>query len=115
MSLKHCRKNDAMENNIVFTNKMQHSGIRVFPPFLPIIWQKLFCVADISNRSIKPHIENLTFGTLNRHRNSPIEITAYSPWLQTHIEPTFTLTINIRFPLFMIFQYPLTKPCFVLV
>ena len=34
---EHCREDDAMEHDIVFANKVEHTCFRIFPPFFPVL------------------------------------------------------------------------------
>ena len=98
---KHGWKYYAVENDVVFANEMDKTGVLVLPPFFPIIRQQFFGVAYISDWRVKPDIQHFAFRTLDRNRYSPIQIAAYGTWLQTSIEPAFALPVNIGFPLLM--------------
>jgi hypothetical protein len=71
MQLQHDGEDDAMENDIVFPDKMYQLGCCIFPvrsPVLIIINGPLFSSADIPDRGIKPNIKDFS---LNRGLGSP--------------------------------------------
>ena len=113
LSLKHGREDDAMENDIILTNEVDKASIRVFPPRLPRLGKKLFCIANVTDGGVKPNVQNLTFGSLHGNGDSPIKVSAHRTGLQSHIDPALTLTVYIALPLFVSIEYPLTKPIFV--
>ena len=113
--LQHSGENDAMENDIVFSDKMNQTGFGIFPPFFPRIGQQFLGVGNITDGRIEPNIEHFTFGTFHGNGNTPIQVAAHGTRLQAYIQPTFTLTIHIGTPFLMIFQNPLTQPAFVLI
>ena len=102
-----------MENDIILTNEVDKASFRVFPPRLPRLGKKLFCIANVTDGGVKPNVQHLTFGSLYRDGDSPIKVSAHRTWLQPHIDPALTLTIYIALPLFVSIEYPLTKPIFV--
>ena len=91
MRLEHRRKDDAMEHDIVFSDEVNESGFRVFPPLFPAsealrgTVAQLFCVADVANRCIEPHIKHFTFSSLDRYGNAPIEVTCHGSRLKVHV------------------------------
>src|SRR5574344_1247987 len=110
-SLQHSREYNAMKYNVVFSNEVNQSGIFVLPPCFPTAFFRMciaefLSIANISDRSVEPYIKHLSFCAFNRNRDTPIQISAYSTWLQTHIQPTFALAVNIGAPLFMLFKNP---------
>ena len=117
----HHWEDEAVENNIVFTDKMYQTGFVVLPPFLPgsptlrIALAELLRVGNITDRRIKPNIEHLAFSSFYRNGNTPIKITRHGTWLQVHIQPALALAVNIRTPLLMAFQNPLFQPFLILV
>ena len=116
VSMKHGRENDAMEDDIVFSNKMHQLGVLAFPPFLPIIAFQLLGETDITDWGIKPHIQHLAVGSLNRYLDTPVEVACNGTRLETGIYPRLALTINIGLPIaLMLLQNPLAKPWLVLV
>ena len=121
MSLEHCREDDAVEDDIVLADEMDHAGVVVLPPLLPcaillrVGIAKLLGVGDIADRSIEPHIEHLAFSTFDRHRYAPVEVASHSTRLQAAIEPALALAIDIRTPLLVVVEDPLAKPLLMLV
>ena len=103
-----------MKNNVILPDKMNHAGIFVFPVLFPFRRQ-VFCCRNVSDRSVKPHIQHFPFRPFNRHRHPPIQITRHCTGLQTVIQPGFTLPVNITLPFFMLFQNPLFQPIFILI
>ena len=114
MSLEHRWEYNAVEDDVVLTNKVNKFCILTLPILLPI-WCKFLSSRYIANWSIKPNIENFTICTLNWHRDSPIKVTAYGAWLKTTIKPTLTLTINISLPLLMTLKNPLAQHLLVVI
>ena len=91
---------------------MYHLGFRIFPPGFPTFGEQFFCIGDISDRRIEPDIQHLPFRTFHWHGNPPVEVTAYGTRLQSHIQPTLALSVYVRFPFLMSFQYPLAQERF---
>ena len=114
-SLEHSREHDAVEHYVILANKVNQAGRRVFPPGFPSVGQQFLGVADIADRRIKPHIQHLALGTLNRHRNAPIEVAGHGTRLQTIVEPALALSVDVRAPLLVVLQNPLLEPLLVLV
>ena len=112
--LEHRREDDAVENDIVFADKMDHLGVLRLPIGLPI-GCKVLCSRYITDRSVEPDIKHLPFGALHRHGNAPIEVAAYGTGLQTSVQPALALSVNIAFPLFVPFENPLAQKSFVLI
>ena len=112
---QHGREYDAMEYDIIFSDEVNQTRFRVFPPCFPAVGKKFFGVGDVSDRSVKPYIEHFSFCSFYGNRDTPIKVTAYGTWLQTHVEPAFALTVYVRTPFFVIFQNPFAQPCFVFV
>ena len=104
-----------MEYDIIFSDKVNQTGFGIFPPGFPWIGKQFFCIGYVTDWCIEPYVENFTFGTLYRNRNPPVEVTADCTRLQTHIEPAFALSVHVRTPFFVFFQYPLAQPCFMFV
>ena len=115
MSLEHRREHNAVEHDIVLAYEMHEFRIFRLPPFLPRLRKKFLRVGDISYRSVKPDIEDLTLCPLNRHRHSPIKVTAHRPRLKPAINPALALAVDIGLPLLVPFQNPLRKPFLILV
>ena len=114
-SLEHSREHDAVEHYVILANKVNQAGRRVFPPSFPSVRQQFLGVADVADRGIEPHIQHLSLGALNRHRNSPIEVAGHGARLQTVVEPALALPIYVRTPLLVVLENPLLKPLLMLV
>ena len=93
---------------------MNHPRFRVLPVFLPLRCQN-FRRRNITNRSIKPYIQNFPLSFLQRHGNPPIQVSGHCPGLQTIVQPRLTLPVYIRLPFLMLFQNPLFQPTFILI
>ena len=104
-----------MEHDVVFSYKVYKLGILALPPLFPRLRQKFLCVGYVADRRIEPNIEDLAFRTLDRHRNTPIEVSADSTWLKTSVDPALALAIYIASPLLMSFENPFRQPSFILV
>ena len=86
---------------------MNKTGIFRLPPRLPTIGTQLFGIGDIAYRGIEPDIQHFSFGTLHRHRDTPIQIAAHGTGLQPHIQPTLALAVDVALPLLMSIKDPL--------
>ena len=104
-----------MEHDVVLSDEMNKFCILALPPCLPTLRQKFLSVGNISDRSIKPHIEHLALRTLYRYRHSPVKVTAHRTRLKPAVNPTLALAIHIASPLLVTIQNPLGKPFFILV
>src|SRR5690606_4067164 len=99
MKFQHYRKDDAMEYNVVLTNKVYKPGIFIHPEWFPvtsIIQRPLFSGTYITYGCIKPHIQYLSlavgiffYGCSRAQRKfyTPVKIPCYSSWLKTGINP----------------------------
>ena len=58
---------------------------------------------------IKPYIEHLALSTLDRHGNPPIEVATHGTRLQSAIQPTLALTVDVALPFFVLFENPFLK------
>ena len=114
VSLQHRREHDAVEYDVILTDEVNELGILALPILLPVRC-KILGSRDIADWSIEPNIENLALSSLNRHRDSPIQIAAYGTWQQTSVEPALALTINVRFPLLVALENPLAEHLLVLI
>ena len=112
---QHGREYDAVEHDIVFSDKMDQTGFGIFPPCLPAVRKKFFRVGDVADRRVEPNVEHFSFCAFHGNRDTPVEVTAYGAWLQPHVEPAFALSVHVRAPFFMVFQNPFAQPAFVLV
>ena len=110
-----------MENNIVFTDEMDETRLGVFPPTFPIaelfglLTAQFYRIGDIAYRSVEPYVQHFTFGIGERYGYAPVEVAADGTGLQAHVEPTFTLTVNVCFPFLVIVKYIIAKPSLVFI
>ncbi len=86
LGLQHGREYDTVEHNVVFSYKVYHAGLRIFPVLLPVGGQ-LPCGGDISYGGIEPYIKYFALSTLDRYRYAPVEVTADGPGLKPLVEP----------------------------
>ena len=96
-----------MENDVVLSDEVYKLGVLRLPPLFPRLWKKFLCIGNIADRSIEPHVENLSFRALYRHRNTPVEVTAHRTWLKSAVDPALALTIDIASPLLVSVKDPL--------
>ena len=94
VSLQHRRENDAVEDDVVLTDEVDHLGVLALPIFLPI-GRKVLSSRDIANRSVEPDVQHLALSTLDRNGDTPIQIAAHGTGLQTAVQPALALTINV--------------------
>ena len=104
-----------MEDDIVLSDEMHELRILALPPLLPALRKKFLSIGNISDRSIEPHIENLSVRTFYRNRNTPVEVTAHRTRLETSVDPALALSVNIASPLLVSLEDPLRKPLFILI
>ena len=64
LSLEHRREDDAVKDDIVLTDEVDHAGLGIFPPGLPTIGEELFGIGDIADRGVKPYVEHLALSAL---------------------------------------------------
>ena len=98
-----------------FSDEVNQTCFRVFPPFLPRVGQQFFGIADITDGSIEPYIKHLTFGAFYRNGNAPVQVAAHGTRLQAHVEPALALSVYVGAPFLVVFQNPLAQPSFVFV
>ena len=84
-------------------------------PLLRLFLAQLYRIRYIADWCIEPDIEHFSFSTLNRYRNTPVEVTGHSTGLQIHIQPRLALAIDIGAPLLVVFQNPLLQPLLIFV
>ena len=93
MGLHHRGEDDAVEHDVVLADEMNQARILLLPPLLPsaptigLGIAQLLGIADIADRSVKPYIEHLALGTLNRHGDTPVQVTGHGTGLQTVVKP----------------------------
>ena len=118
---EHGREDDAVEDDVVLADKVQHTRLWILPPRLPatvalgLRVAQFLRVTDVADRRIKPDVEHLALGTFDRHGNTPIQIAADSARLQAHIEPALALSVDVWLPLLVLLEDPLTEERLVLV
>ena len=94
-----------MKDDVVLADEVYHLGIFTLPILLPI-GRKILSSRYIAYRSIEPNIENLTLGTLDRNRNTPIEIPTYGKWWKTDTQTTIAPPAADGDPLLMSLENP---------
>ena len=104
-----------MEDDIVLADKVHQFGFLRLPPFLPTLRKQFLSVGDVADRRVEPYVEHLTFRSIDRHRNAPVQVTAHGTWLKMSIQPGLALTIDIGLPLLVLFENPLAEPRLILV
>ena len=77
---QHRRENNTMEYNIIFPDKMDHPGFGILPIFFPFRSQ-IFRCRNVSDRSIEPDIEHLSFRFIERYGHPPIQIAGHGTGL----------------------------------
>src|SRR5439155_11112631 len=92
MCLQHRRENDAMENDIVFANKMDQPRVFLAPVIGPSVCQ-LLCSTYVTDRRIKPYIQYFSTSSFRGggawNLYTPIAVPGHGAALQTIIQPTF--------------------------
>ena len=114
VGLEHRREDDAVKDDVVLADKVDHLRVIRLPIFLPI-GRKFLGSGYITDRSIKPHVEHLSLCPLDRHGNAPIQVAAHGTGLQTAVQPALALTVDVRFPLLVTLEDPLTQESLILV
>ena len=104
-----------MEYDVVLANEVNQTGFRILPPCFPTIGKQFFRIGNVSDRRVKPYVQNFSFCSFYGNGDSPIEVAAYGTWLLAHVEPAFALTVYVGTPFFMIFQNPFAQPCLMFV
>ncbi len=84
---EHRREHDAVEHDVVLAYEMEHAGLRVFPPPGPVVAHAVYCVGDVSYRSVEPYIKHFPLGSFHRDRDSPVEVAAHGAGLEAEVEP----------------------------
>ncbi len=104
--LQHGREDDAVEYDVVLSDEVYDFCILAFPVLLPIVRQKFLSGTDVSDRCVKPDVHDLALGTLNRYRDSPIQIAGHCARLQSiaGIQPAHALANDVGFPIFAALQ-----------
>ena len=108
VGLEHRREDDAVEDDVVLADKVDHLGVLRLPITFPI-GRKILCSRYITDRSVEPHIEHLALGPLHRNRDAPVEVAAHGTRLKTSVEPALALPVDVRFPLLVPVQNPFTQ------
>ena len=88
--LQHGRKYDAMENNVVFTDKVYQAGFLILPPWLPVFsvfFGPFTGGRDIADGGIEPNIQHFAVGIFKRYLNTPVQVPGHCTWLQTMVDP----------------------------
>ena len=112
---QHGGEYDAVEYDIVLSDEVEQACFGVFPPCLPTVGKQFLGIGNVSDRSIEPHVQYLSFRTFYGHRDTPVEVTADGTRLQSHVEPALALSVYVGAPFLVVFQNPLAQPSFVFV
>ena len=118
---EHGREDDAVEDDVVLADEVQHTRLWILPPCLPasvalgLRVTQLLRVTDVADRRIKPDVEHLAFGALDRHGNTPVQIATDGARLQPHVEPALALSVDVWLPLLVLLEDPLAEERLVLV
>ena len=120
MRSQHGWEDYAVKDDIILTDKMNETGLRILPPCLPttqlrMSFTEFLSIGDISYRGIKPHVEHLALRTLHWYGYTPVQISRHSAWAQTRIEPTLALAVHIAAPLLVLLKNPFLQPLLILV
>ena len=94
---------------------MDEACFGILPPFLPRVGKQFLCIRDVADGCVKPYVEHLSFGSLYRNGDSPVEVAAHGARLKSHVEPALALAVHVGPPFLVVFQNPLAQPCLVLV
>ena len=84
-----------MEDDVVLADEMDQAAVIAAPPFLPVLRQEFLGVGDVSKGSVKPHVKDLTFCTLYRNRDAPVQVTGHGTGLEMTVQPGLALAVNI--------------------
>ena len=101
LSLQYRREHNAVEHDVVLADEVDEFGLGVFPIFLPI-GRKLLGERYIANRRVKPNIKHFAFCALHGYGDAPIKVAAHGSRLQSLVEPTLALSIDVYFPILMV-------------
>src|SRR5687768_16998598 len=99
MRFQHRGENDAMENDIVLTNKVHQLGVFFTPVIGPLIGQFLGS-RNITNGGIEPYVQYFSFCIWQWHFHAPVAVARHCTALQAAVEPASTLAIYVVLPLF---------------
>lgn len=89
-----------MELDVVLSHELIEAGRVGFqPPLLVPLAQELGCHADITNRSIKPYIEDTVLETWFGHLDAPFEISSDAARVQALSQPIFGDVLSVAAPL----------------
>src|ERR1044071_1690197 len=87
-----------MKYNIILSEKRQPARIGVLPPILPSVGTSPLRRTNIADRSIEPDVKHFAFGTLERHRHSPVEIASDRAVLESCFQPTARCLEHVWLP-----------------
>ena len=108
VGLEHRREDNAVEDDVILADKVDHLGVLRLPIMFPI-GRKVLCSRYITDRSVEPHIEHLALGPLDGNRDAPVEVAAHGTRLKTSVEPALALPVDVRFPLLVPVQNPFAE------
>ena len=107
-----------MENDVVLSDEMDKFHIvAAFPPFFPLVFvetslcEEFFRESDVSDRRVKPDVENLSFSSFDRNGNAPRNIAGDASRFKTSFKPLFAESLDVAFPVFFSFK-PRIEPFF---
>ncbi len=106
MGTEHRGEDDAVEDDVVLADEVDHLRILRLPVGLPL-GRQVLRRGDVADRSVEPDVEHLALGALHRHGDAPVEVAAHGTRLQTSVEPALALPVDVGFPLLV----PLEDPC----
>ena len=114
LSLQYRREHNAVEHDVVLADEVDEFGLGVFPIFLPI-GRKLLGERYIANRRVKPNIKHFAFCALHGYGDAPIKVAAHGSRLQSLVEPTLALSIDIDFPILVVLENPFFEELLIIV
>ena len=89
----HRREDDAVEHDIILADEVDEARVLLLPPLLPgapalgLGLAQLLGVADVADGGVKPHVEHLALGALDRNGDTPIQVARHRTGLQSIVEP----------------------------
>ncbi len=108
LGLEHRGEDDAVEDDVVLADEVDHAGVRVFPVLFPVGCE-LACGGNVADGGVEPYVEHLAFGAFDGHGHAPVEVAADGPRLQALVEPRLALSVDVGFPLLVILEDPLAQ------
>ena len=121
VGLHHHGEDDAVEHDVVLTDKMNQTRVLILPPLLPVApllrltLAELLGIRHIADGGIEPYIEHLALSIVDRHGDTPVQVAGHGAWLQVHVEPALALAVDVGAPLLVLLEDPLLQPVLILV